>query len=75
MGALRVTVAKKVPKVWEKLGLRKYLILRIYLVCRKYLDTQGVSSYRRSSSGVKEAKEYLGFREYIEVQGIAITQK
>lgn len=68
-------MAKKVTKVWEKLGLRKYLILGMYLVCRKYLDTHGVSSYRRSSSGVKEAKEYLGFREYIGVKGIAVTQE
>lgn len=40
MGALRVSVAKKVPRAWEKLELRKYLALGVYLICREYLDTQ-----------------------------------
>lgn len=40
MGALRVPVVKKVPRAWEKVELGKYLVLGVYLVCRKYLDTQ-----------------------------------
>lgn len=48
MGALRVLVAKKVPKVWEKLGLRKYLILGMYLVgsiwtLREYPVIEGIA--------------------------------
>lgn len=77
MGAPGVPVVKRVPRVWEKLGLRKYLVLGVCLVCGKYLNTRGVPGCPRNScgSGVKGAKEYLGSREYRGVQGIARFQE
>lgn len=32
MAALGVPVAKKVPRIWEELGLRKYLVLGVCLL-------------------------------------------